>query len=77
MTLKRVDNVVILPVVTTLDLQAERVLNHASNADLEGCIVIGRYKDGGLYFGSSFADGGDVLWLMEIAKRKLMKVTDA
>lgn len=67
------DNVVNLPVRTKLDLPPERVLDAAKDADLDGCFVIGRTKDGDLYFASSIADGGDILWLWEKAKPLLME----
>lgn len=65
-------NVVELPVVTSLDIPCERILRKAAEADLQTAIVIGRDQDGELYFASSVADGGDVLWLMEIAKKALI-----
>ena len=71
------NNVVILPVVTRLDVPAERVLNAALAADLDGVVVIGKQKDGGYYFSSSVADGGDVLWLLEWAKLALMRAGGA
>ena len=67
------DNVVVLPVITKLDLPSERILNGALSADLERCFVVGCTKDGDLYFASSVADGGDVLWLWEKAKALLME----
>lgn len=60
------------PGATRLDIPAERILRQALDSDLETAIVIGRTRDGNIYFVSSFADGGDVLWLMEIAKKHLL-----
>ena len=40
-------------------------------------VAIGFKNDGEFYFASSLADGGDVLWLMELAKRALMDAYDA
>ena len=77
MAQRPLDNVVILPVVTRLDVPAERVLNAALDADLDGVVVIGKQKDGGYYFSSSLADGGDVLWLLEWAKLALMRAGGA
>lgn len=37
-------------------------------------ILIGYDKDDGFFFHSTMSDGGDVLWLMEIARTKLMEV---
>ena len=66
-------DVVILPVVTTLDIPAERILNRALENNLEKVVVIGTTKDGDTYFASSVADGGSVLWLMEICKEALLR----
>jgi hypothetical protein len=65
-------NVVILPVVTTLDTTPERVLTGALDANLESVTVIGRRQGGDLYFASTTSDGGSVLWDLEIAKRALL-----
>ena len=59
--------------VSRVDLPAERILKPALDADLEDAIVIGHRKDGSLYFAGTMADGGEVLWLMELAKRRLME----
>jgi hypothetical protein len=67
------NNVVILPVVTRLDLPAQRTLDAACDANLETAVVIGWDADGDFYFASNKADGGDVLWLLELAKRKLFE----
>jgi len=67
------DNVVTLPVVTKLDMPPERVLDMAKAKGLTGAVVIGRDQAGDLYFASSIADGGDVLWLMELAKIELLR----
>ena len=68
-----VTNVVTLPVITTLDLDAERVLEGAINSTLQSCIVLGYDADGEFYFASTMADGGDALWLLEMAKLNLFK----
>lgn len=67
-------NVVDLNVPTTLDIPVDRVLRRADEAGLTTAVVMGWDADGQLYFASSVADGGDVLWLMECAKRALMDV---
>lgn len=66
------DNVINLPVVTTLDLPAERVLQDALNADLDGVVVIGYAKDGGEYMASSIAGGPEVNWLLDRFKLRMM-----
>ena len=72
--MKIVPKVTVLPVITTLDIPTERVLQGALDAELSGCFVVGLTADGDLYFSSSFADGGDVLWWMEKAKLALLAV---
>lgn len=64
--------VTILPVVTSLDLDAQRVLQAALDEGLERAIIIGRTQDGDFYFASSKSDGGEVLWELEVARLKLM-----
>jgi len=66
-------DVVSLGCITTLDIPPERILNAAIEHDLETVLIIGRTKDGELYFAGSSADGGDALWLMALAKKALME----
>lgn len=72
--MKLVDKVTVLPVVTSLDIPTERVLTAALEAELKNAFVIGVDKDGELYFASSMADGGAVLWWMEKAKAALLDI---
>lgn len=66
------DNVVILNMVTRLDLPVERVIKGAQETNLKSVVVVGWDKNGDLYFASSKADGAEVLWLLEVAKKKLL-----
>lgn len=68
------DNVIPLGNITRLDLPPERVLENAKARIGAGVVVIGWKEDGGLYFSSSIADGGEVLWLIEKAKKELLEV---
>lgn len=61
-----------LPVITTLDIDVQRVAQSAVDAELERVIIIGRTHDGEFYFASSKSDGGEVLWELETARLKLM-----
>ena len=61
--------------VTKLDLPVDRVLDAAKDR-LESVVIIGYDKDGGEYFASTIADGGDVMWLLERCKLKLMRTVD-
>ncbi len=63
--------------VTTLDCPAERILDLAAKADLDAAVVVGWTKDGEFYFASSVADGPEVLWLIEIAKKKLLTIGES
>lgn len=64
--------VTVLPVVTSLDVDVQRVAQAAVDAELERVIIIGRTADGEFYFASSKSDGGEVLWELETARLKLM-----
>lgn len=66
------DKIHILETITRLDLPVARVLDKAKE-ELEDAVVIGWDKEGDFYFASTKADGGDVLWLLELAKKNLMR----
>ena len=59
--------------ITRLDLDPDRVLEN-TKGKLDGVILIGYDKQGEEYFASSYADGGDVLWLLERMKLRLLNV---
>lgn len=60
--------------ITSLDLNPDQILEQ-SKGKLEGVVILGVLEDGeGTYFASSYADGGTVLWLLEILKLKLLTV---
>lgn len=65
------DNVIPLGGFTRLDIPVDRVLDEAKE-QLDSAILIGYDTDGKMYFASTYADGGDVLWLLEQAKTALM-----
>jgi len=67
------DNIIPLGNITKLDLPVDTVLEGAKDK-LEGVVLIGYDNDGELYFASTYADGGTVLWLMEKAKKALLEV---
>lgn len=62
--------------ITKLNISAERVLEAAAEAGLTGVVLVGYDEDGDEYFASSYADGGEVLWLLERAKHKLLTIVD-
>ena len=69
--------IVELRTITRLDLPPERILNRALEAGLTEAVVIGLDAEGKFWFASSKADGGDVLWHLEIAKKRLLDIMDS
>lgn len=53
-------------------LPAERVLAEAQKEGLTDAVVIGWDKDGTMYLKSSYADGPNVLWLLEQARDTIL-----
>lgn len=72
----RLAPVVDLPCVTRHDIEVDKVLNGAVGK-LKSVVVIGWEDDGPFYFASNHADGGTVLWLLELARIKLLKAGGA
>lgn len=71
-----VDNVVVLPVVTSLPLDPTRVLGEAMG-QVTKVVIFGVTETGEEYFASSISDGADILWMMERARHKLMLLSDS
>lgn len=69
-------NVIPLGNIAKLDIPTDRVLDQCKGECSAGVVIIGFDDDGDLYFASSIADGGDVLWLMEMAKKRLLEVDE-
>jgi len=69
------DNIVEFDGITSLDIPPPRILAKAAGAKLESVVVIGFREDGNFYFASSGADGGDVIWLLELAKKQLLETS--
>lgn len=57
--------------ITKLDLPPDRILEDAVGK-LQGVVILGYTKDGDEFFASSYADGGNVLWLLERLKKQLL-----
>lgn len=68
-------DVVDIGCVTTLDLPPDRLLSSALGK-LDSVVIMGFDKDGAEYFASSYADGGDALWIIERCKLKLLRLPD-
>lgn len=62
--------------ISRLDLSAERILQAAIDAKIETAVILGYDAYGEFYFASTKGDGGDVIWLMEIAKKKLLEMVE-
>lgn len=71
------DNVVVLPVVTRLDCPPDRILDAAKEAKLTEATVIGYDENGDFYFASSKANGPEVLWALEQAKKALLALGES
>lgn len=67
------DNVIDFTGITKLDLPAEKILSTALTKNLNTVVILGYDEKGNFYFASCKSDGGEVLWLLELAKCKLMK----
>ena len=63
------------PGITRFDLDPDVVLQEAIGK-LEGVVITGFDKEGNSYFASSYSDGGNALWLLEICKKALLEVGD-
>ena len=68
-------NVIPFSGITRLDLDPDIVLENAKGK-LEGFVIAGHDKEGNEYFASTYADGGDVLWLLERMKLRLLMVVE-
>jgi len=68
------DNVVEFNGVTTLDLTPDRVIKEALKAKMTEVVIVGFDEDGEFYFASSQADGGNVIYHLEMAKYHLLKI---
>ena len=68
-------NVIQFNGITRLDLDPDMVLEN-SKGTLAGLVILGYGKDGSEYFASTYADGSEVLWLLERCKKMLLEVPD-
>lgn len=66
-------NVVSFRGVTKLDLDPDTVLEN-SKGQVDNFIILGYDKEGDFWFSSTMGSGGDVMWLMEVAKIQLLKI---
>ena len=66
--------VIHLNMVTRNDRTPDQVLDAAKDCGLTQVVVLGYDVDGHEYTASSAADGGDVMWLIERCKRRILDV---
>lgn len=71
---KGLDNVVTLGVVTSLDLDPTHVLGGALEKGLQSVVILGYDADGDEFFASSISAGPEILWLMEMLRKRLLEV---
>lgn len=64
-------NVIQFRGITRLNLDPDIVLEN-TKGKLEGIVICGYDMEGNEYFASTYADGGDVLWLLERMKLNLL-----
>ncbi len=69
------DNVIPIGGITRFNVDPNDIIKSAEG-ELETAIVIGWDNDGEFYFASSAADGGDILWLLEMAKKRLLEAEE-
>ncbi len=69
-------DVVILPVVSTHDQPADRVLDQALAKGMKSVVIVGYDRDGKEYFASSYADGADALWALQRGSLRLLRIAD-
>lgn len=68
-------NIIDLPVITKLDLDADKTLENL-RGKLSGFVLAGYDKEGNEFFSSTYADGGDVVWLLERCKISVLTQND-
>ena len=62
---------IFLDSITTLDVPVDRILEQVKG-QLKGAVIMGFDKNDEFYVVSSYADGGTVLWLIELLKKELL-----
>lgn len=65
-------NIIDIGCITRLDIPIEKVLDAAKD-ELTGVVLLGWDNNGELYFSSTMADGGEVIWLLEKCKQLLLR----
>jgi hypothetical protein len=61
----------LVPRVSRQSLNCDKLLQDAIDEGLQDVIIVGYAKSGELYAASSTADGGEIVYLLELLKHKL------
>lgn len=69
------ENILIVTGLTCPDIPVDKVLE-AAIGELKDVVIIGTYKDGREFFASSIADGPNVNWMLDRAKKALIEIID-
>lgn len=64
--------VIPLGMVTSLNIPPDRVLEN-NKGQLKSVLILGFTNEGDFLAASSQADGGEILWLMELCKQRLFE----
>lgn len=69
-------DVVNLNTLTSLDIDPERVIKAASEADLASVVICGWDQDGKLHFQSSIGSNAETLLTLELCKKWLLELVN-
>lgn len=59
--------------ITRIDKPSAQVLDGAKGIVTGGVVVLGFDSNGDVYSASSIADGGEIMWLLEVLKKRLLE----
>lgn len=63
----------ILNMVTRMDIPVDRVIDSIPR-DMAEIVVVGYTADGEFYFATNKANGPDVLWMLQMAAKKILEI---
>lgn len=66
-------DIVKFPGNTLVATTPKAILTQAKKWDMDRCIIIGETKSGEMKFGGSFCEAGDILILLEMAKKFIIE----
>lgn len=69
-------DIIQFPGPTAAPIPPATILEKAAEREFTSIVVMGFTADGDLYAASSTSDGGEVLWMMERAKRRMHEWAD-